>query len=479
MLSPSRRVASVALLAGAAFLAADGAPAQSLTVEGFQVESSFRANTLLGGSYPNSETGMGAQAAARHVWPSGVSVALGGIYAQPEDLSLPDDNPRKFMEQYGPYAEVRYQIPDLEVVRPHAGVRLGWSTLRAEHLPDATGSGVAAGLVAGTEVWATERFGFRVSSVASAFRAPGFVQGFNNSGQDWSVEIGVTYLFGEVSRDADGDGVPDDEDACPETPGGLEVTGDGCLPDSDADGRPDIRDACPATPEGAPVDERGCARDGDGDGVPDARDECPGTREGQPVDEQGCVTDADGDGVADGLDACPDTPAGSEVGPRGCALDEDGDGVPDGRDQCPATVREAVAGENGCSEAQASLRDGRFTLTGLPFRFREVQVNQELEVQLEQIGAELQRDPDLSLEIRVHTDTVGPTQYNQEMSQRLAEAARDFLLRRYPDLTRSRVQASGMGEAEVGDGGEGAGEAVGSSRVVFVVRGRGEGGGGG
>lgn len=35
---------------------------------------------------------MGAQAAARCVWASGVSLAPGGIYAQPEDLSLPDDD---------------------------------------------------------------------------------------------------------------------------------------------------------------------------------------------------------------------------------------------------------------------------------------------------------------------------------------------------------------------------------------------------
>lgn len=465
------------LLVSGGLLFADRSPSQTVQREGFRAEGAFRATTLLGGAFPYDEIGPGGQLSVRHSWSSGVSIALGGIYAEPVDLDLDGSRRQRVLREQTYYGEVRYQVQESGLVQPYAGVRTGWKVLKSRSVPEANGSGVMGGILIGADVWAADEIAFRVNAVPSAFRLAGFLPDRPSSGQAWSLEAGVAYFFGDVTRDGDRDGVSDDEDACPGTPGGLEVTDDGCLPDSDGDGRPDLRDACPDTPAGARVDERGCARDGDGDGVPDARDRCPDTREGQPVDERGCVTDADGDGVADGLDACPDTPAGSEVGPRGCALDEDRDGVPDGRDRCPGTVPAAVADEEGCSEAQVGLRDGRFTLTGLPFRFREVQVNQGLEAQLEQIGAELQRDPDLSLEIRVHTDTVGPTQYNQEMSQRLADAARDFLLRRYPDLTRSRVQASGMGEAGGAGEGEEAGEAAGSSRVVFVVRGR-DGGGG-
>ncbi len=60
--------------------------------------------------------------------------------------------------------------------------------------------------------------------------------------------------------------------------------------DSDGDGVPDDKDACPGTPHGTKVDARGCpvVIDSDGDGVPDDKDECPGTPPGTKVDATGC-----------------------------------------------------------------------------------------------------------------------------------------------------------------------------------------------
>ncbi|MES9868814.1 MAG: OmpA family protein [Sedimenticola sp.] len=58
--------------------------------------------------------------------------------------------------------------------------------------------------------------------------------------------------------------------------------------DADGDGVVDSKDECPNTPAGAPVDARGCALDSDGDGVPDYKDKCPGTRKGAKVDMNGC-----------------------------------------------------------------------------------------------------------------------------------------------------------------------------------------------
>jgi OOP family OmpA-OmpF porin len=60
--------------------------------------------------------------------------------------------------------------------------------------------------------------------------------------------------------------------------------------------------------------------DSDGDGVPDNRDACPGTPRGAPVDEKGCPKDSDGDGVYDYMDLCPDTPQGTPVDKNGCPL---------------------------------------------------------------------------------------------------------------------------------------------------------------
>ena len=44
---------------------------------------------------------------------------------------------------------------------------------------------------------------------------------------------------------------------------------------------PDDRDACPDTPAGVAVDDRGCPLDSDGDGVPDYKDKCPDAQAGR------------------------------------------------------------------------------------------------------------------------------------------------------------------------------------------------------
>jgi len=71
--------------------------------------------------------------------------------------------------------------------------------------------------------------------------------------------------------------------------------------------------------------------DSDGDGVPDAQDRCPNTPRGAKVNMYGCevvesntpapaCSDTDLDGVCDGADECPDTPQGVQVDKHGCPL---------------------------------------------------------------------------------------------------------------------------------------------------------------
>lgn len=61
------------------------------------------------------------------------------------------------------------------------------------------------------------------------------------------------------TNDADGDGVSDSRDICPNTPRGTRVDSQGCaLTDSDNDGVDDTRDRCPRTPPNVPVDSQGC-----------------------------------------------------------------------------------------------------------------------------------------------------------------------------------------------------------------------------
>ncbi len=59
--------------------------------------------------------------------------------------------------------------------------------------------------------------------------------------------------------------------------------------------------------------------DSDGDGVPDVDDRCPDTPRGCAVDKYGCALDQDDDGVCDTFDKCPNTPRGERVNADGCS----------------------------------------------------------------------------------------------------------------------------------------------------------------
>ena len=142
--------------------------------------------------------------------------------------------------------------------------------------------------------------------------------------------------------DADGDGIADKLDHCPqvaEDRDGFEDD-DGCVDfDNDHDGVPDTSDACPLQPEDRDgyEDGDGCPDpDNDGDGVPDQADECPDTP--GVASENGCeVPDTDGDGVVDSEDWCPERAEDRDgyQDADGCPdLDNDGDGVPDSEDSC-------------------------------------------------------------------------------------------------------------------------------------------------
>jgi hypothetical protein len=87
----------------------------------------------------------------------------------------------------------------------------------------------------------------------------------------WAGQAGFSFFFGGAPdydddddyvqvMDSDGDGVPDDQDRCPNTPFGTRVDSYGCpmVLDSDGDGVPDDRDRCPNTPAGTQVDSNGC-----------------------------------------------------------------------------------------------------------------------------------------------------------------------------------------------------------------------------
>src|SRR5438445_783262 len=209
-----------------------------------------------------------------------------------------------------------------------------------------TDNGVHGG--AGVRVFLTDRIALRVEG--RAIYSPSTQSTFGPTTATHFLGTAGLSVFhlGAPSKDSDHDGVPDNKDACPDTPAGAAVDSKGCPIDSDRDGVPDGIDKCPGTPAGAHVDATGCPVDSDADGVPDGIDQCPGTPAGAHVDAKGCPVDSDGDGVPDGVDQCPNTPPGVAVDAAGCPLDSDKDGVPDGIDKCPNTPAGATVDASGC-----------------------------------------------------------------------------------------------------------------------------------
>lgn len=174
-------------------------------------------------------------------------------------------------------------------------------------------------------------------------------------------DIGA-FEFQSVS-DADGDGVIDCRDLCPQTAVCAVVDSDGCPADSDGDGLWDGCDLCPGTDDLVDSDTDGipdcldpCPNDGDtdGDGVQDCLDGCPGNALKLAPGACGCGEtdiDTDADGVADCADPCPADSSKLDPGACGCGeidQDQDADGVPDCFDRCPDDAAKVDPGDCGC-----------------------------------------------------------------------------------------------------------------------------------
>ena len=258
-----------------------------------------------------------------------------------------------------------------------------------------------------------------------------------------------------LTPDRDGDGVLDLNDRCPDRAGLVKF--DGC-PDTDRDGVPDTVDKCPEAPEDRDGhdDEDGCPEneDRDGDTVFDADDGCPAVP--GPVENKGCpYGDTDGDGLSDDLDQCPK--AAEDVDEfedgDGCPdPDNDKDGVPDAKDRCPLnpeTVND-FEDEDGCPDVKTTLvrvnRDlGKIEIKQkVYFSTARARIRARSFPLLEQVAAVLRAQPGMKVVVEGHTDSVGSNMTNLSLSQRRAEAVRQYLIRLGVD--GERLRATGFGE---------------------------------
>ncbi len=317
---------------------------------------------------------------------------------------------------------------------PYLGIGAGYTWLDQPDVGnDATiaGNGSLNG-TAGFGYAFTERFGIFVQTT--------YKETFDGSNVDshFQHSLGLTFKFG--GKDTDGDGIYDQNDACPEVPGVEEFNG---CPDSDSDGIEDSKDSCPNV--AGTAEFNGCP-DSDGDGVADKDDNCPNVAGLKSL--SGCP-DADGDGVADASDNCP-----NEAGPSGnsgCPWpDTDGDGVLDKDDQCPNEA--GVVANNGCPEVVAVVTPTKEVQNRLTEYAKTINFNtskssfkNDAYPTLQAITAILKEYPQANFRVEGHTDSSGSEASNQRLSDSRAQAVVDYLVTN--GVSRARLTARGYGES--------------------------------
>jgi outer membrane protein OmpA-like peptidoglycan-associated protein len=207
--------------------------------------------------------------------------------------------------------------------------------------------------------------------------------------------------------------------------------------DSDNDGIPDNQDACPN--QAGTKALNGCP-DRDGDGIADKDDACPDQAGTKALN--GCP-DRDGDGIADKDDACPDQ-AGTKA-LKGCP-DRDGDGVADKDDACPDVP--GLASNKGCPEVKAEVKSCLDEAAkNIYFEFNSDKLTgAATESALNSILGCLKNENNLKIDILGYTDKVGTDEYNQKLSEKRSAAVKNWLVKK--GINASRLKAIGYGESQ-------------------------------
>ena len=124
--------------------------------------------------------------------------------------------------------------------------------------------------------------------------------------------------------------------------------------------------------------------------------------------------------------------------------DSDGDGVPDSKDACPDTPANAVVDDRGCQVYKTSHSQ---TVNTVNFQFDKADIQPRYQDQVKDSAAAAKGDRNSTIRVDGYTDSTGPADYNQGLSERRANSVKRDLINNY-QVDGSKITTEGHGESD-------------------------------
>jgi OmpA-OmpF porin, OOP family len=145
-------------------------------------------------------------------------------------------------------------------------------------------------------------------------------------------------------------------------------------------------------------------------------------------------------------------------------VDSDGDGVVDSVDKCPKTPYGTTVDNTGCTQ---KLVQNKTISLDVKFASGDDRITNNYLAEIEKIARFMQQYPTVNGTIEGHTDNVGASEYNKQLSQRRANAVRNVLVERF-GVDGKRLKSVGYGkEMPIADNNTAGGRQL-NRRVVAV-----------
>jgi OOP family OmpA-OmpF porin len=122
--------------------------------------------------------------------------------------------------------------------------------------------------------------------------------------------------------------------------------------------------------------------------------------------------------------------------------DADKDGVPDALDKCPNTPYGIKVDNDGCPPPEPTACNS-FTLE-IEFDTGKADVKPRFDQEIKKIADFLTENPGSTASIEGHTDNVGSANSNLKLSQKRADAVRNYLIKKF-GVAADRLSAKGFG----------------------------------